>query len=159
MYANQSQSEECRYKYQLTYQYTNLSFSACIRCTFAILQPPQHICLWMLQRLQRYCVCTTCLNDKILNCLFYWLLPWEKARKVKISQAHILAREHFWSQFFCHQWHQWLSKLFTISSSPEPLSQCQLNLTQSILLWTVVKFVQRKGQFPFKVDIIMKEWK
>ena len=40
------------------------------------------------------------------------------------------------------------------SSSPEPLSQFQLNLTQSILGWWGFNFVQLKGHVLFKGEII-----
>ena len=71
--------------------------------------------------------------------------------------------ELFWSQFvccpsssFCHrQYH----KLFTFSSSPEPLGLFQPNLVQSILWWREFKFVQMKDTAFFQVEIMTKEWK
>ena len=46
-------------------------------------------------------------------------------------------------------------KLFTFSSSsPEPLSQFQPNLAQSILGWRGFKFVQMKGPALFQGEII-----
>ena len=47
-------------------------------------------------------------------------------------------------------------KLFTFSSSPEPLGQFQPNLAQNILGWRGFKFVQMKGPALFQGEIITK---
>ena len=47
-------------------------------------------------------------------------------------------------------------KLFTFSSSPEPLGQFGSNLVQSILGWKGFKFVQMKGPAFFQGEIITK---
>ena len=47
-------------------------------------------------------------------------------------------------------------KLFTFSSSPEPLGQCQPNLARGILGHRGFKFVQMKGHALFEGEIITK---
>ena len=52
------------------------------------------------------------------------------------------------------------SKLFTFSaSSPEPLSQFNLNLVQSILRWWGFKFVQMKDHTLFEGEVITQKQK
>ena len=53
----------------------------------------------------------------------------------------------------CHCW------LFTFSSSPEPLSQFQPNLAQSILGWRGFTIVQKKGPTLFQREIIKEQGK
>ena len=47
-------------------------------------------------------------------------------------------------------------KLFTFSSSPEPLGQFQPNLAQSIIGWKVYKFISMKGHTFFQGELITK---
>ena len=71
--------------------------------------------------------CSSSINEEF----FYWL-TWAEG-----------SSELFWSKFVRRRR---CCKLFTISSSsPEPLSQFQPNLSQSILRWRGFKFVQMKG--------------
>ena len=85
--------------------------------------------------------------------IFLWLylfllfsLPEPKAQVSFSHQNLYIVRRH-------------CCKLFTFSSSPEPLCQFQPNLAQRILGCRGFKFVQMKGSAFFQGEIIMKLWK